>query len=114
MYQHYDDNVKYGSVASFLLKDLAHLPPMAAGIIGVTLSKLSRGEASAVKDEGPSALVSPEALIGGLGGSAVGGLGTYGISKLLGRENTRKDALYGALAGGLLGHFGGMVTHSIR
>ena len=67
----------------------------------------------AVRDRGPSVLISPEALIGGLGGAAVGGLGTYGVSRLLGGRHSVRDALSGAAIGAMLGHGGGAFVNSL-
>ena len=39
----------------------------------------------------------------GLGGAAIGGLGSYLVSKLLGSEDAGRNAVMGALAGGLGG-----------
>ena len=71
-------------------------------------------ESQAVRDRGPSVLISPEALIGGLGGGAIGGLGTYGVSRMLGGKHPVRDALSGAAVGAMLGHAGGAFGNSLQ
>ena len=61
-------------------------------------------EMMAERRNGPSVYVHPNALIGGLGGGAVGSLGTYGVSRLTGSKTPVLNAYLGGLAGTVLGH----------
>ena len=73
-------------------------------ILIATVAPASMLEAAVVQRNGPSALIHPNALIGGLGGGTIGSLGTYGISRLLGSDTPKFNAYLGGLAGTALGH----------
>lgn len=61
-------------------------------------------DAAVVQRGGPAALIHPNALIGGLGGGAIGSLGTYGLSRLLESDTAKLNAILGGMGGTVLGH----------